>query len=448
VAAGTWRRAFVAFVAFAIAACETATPPAAPSMAPTGSSSPSLTKPPGQTASAETPTPGRTAGFESPQPSGPPPAPDSDPTSADLIEAALAAGTIDAPTALLYRVYSTFSDLRLPEEYRTPVSAGDDWAMFQAQTTIDTLPPEIAAELRPFLARPTARESVFHGAAATSYLPLADPFAPQLVLPALGNPYGPGNFVCDVGSWGHIEGGTTLAGGPAWKVWGVCNDTASINDVVKAAGYMELLYGAEVALMGPPKPDTGGGVDEAGDGALDVYLISSCVSRAGRCMGTEFRTDRGILAYAQVTAPCDSDAAARCSSFIVIPRATIVSPLGASTVAHELFHTLEFNHNAYGLFASGDGNWFMEASSVWSEHYFYPAGRPAAVHPRFSGFQSGPFGLSDTAGLNEYDSYVWPLFMEQLGGKAKIAAAWQKIEGQAGNEAIDAAIDGTMVPPA
>ncbi len=77
---------------------------------------------------------------------------DAGPSSADLIDAALAADTIDAETALVYKVYAEFSDARLPAQYRG--SGALHWegqAIREASRIFATLTPSAQAILAPFL---------------------------------------------------------------------------------------------------------------------------------------------------------------------------------------------------------------------------------------------------------------------------------------------------------
>jgi hypothetical protein len=345
----------------------------------------------------------------------------------------------------LYRIYAMFGDARLPAEYATASWDDDQAALSYLATSIDTLPANIADEIRPFLARPTDPLSVFHEDGGTALLPLADPNAGAgQVQPALGNPFNAADFVCDSGNWGHIDGGTLL-NGPAWKVWAQCNDTAAITGAVTVAGYMDLLYTAEVTYMGPPLPDVGGGPDEAGDGPLDLYLVNQCVSRSGRCMGTIFSpNDQGAIAYAQATGPCIGTAGAeKCSGYIVFKR-SFMGPNTPGTLAHELFHVLQFNHNTGGTHEGGVTNWFVEASAKWAEWHFYKPGRPVNVYGFFSWYQMSALSLTDVAGLNEYNSFTWPLFMNQQATEQSIATAWGAIEGKIGNKAVNDAISGQL----
>ena len=83
-------------------------------------------------------------------------------SAADLIQADVEQGALDQDTGLLYRIYAVFRDPRLPAKYQAGVAIEDEGAFEAAQASLDSMAPEIAAELRPYLVRPTDPSSVFH----------------------------------------------------------------------------------------------------------------------------------------------------------------------------------------------------------------------------------------------------------------------------------------------
>jgi hypothetical protein len=125
-----------------------------------------------------------------------------------------------------------------------------------------------------------------------------------------------------------------------------------------------------------------------------------------------------------------------------------------STIAHELFHVLQYAHNRRGIVYCVDPNcddveihWFAEASATWAEHHFVPEARGAPDGPyvRFrEGFRSSASGLNFIDHDNEYDSWLWPLFMQQELGDNAVAAAWTAIEGAVGYDAVQAALDSVL----
>ena len=85
--------------------------------------------------------------------SGPSSAPP--PTSFELIDAAVTAGTISSETGLLYKVYNTFADPRLPPRYHGDDSKlPDSHALDYALQRWDSLSSPTREALRPFLTPP------------------------------------------------------------------------------------------------------------------------------------------------------------------------------------------------------------------------------------------------------------------------------------------------------
>jgi hypothetical protein len=430
--AGTWSRAWTTasrplragLLLALVAGCATSPTPAPGTAAATGAiaspvvaASPAATQDP---AASPLPPPAATT---------PPVA--QEPTSVDRILEARDAGSLDEPTALLYRVYAIFGDPRLPAEYASTTWDEDGGALAEAALQIDTLPPEVAAELRPYLARPTDPSSVFHGSGAIGMVPGTAVLAMARPAPA-HDPDAPAAVVCDrATNWGYIDGAEP------WRVWGPCNGPSDPQLIEEAADAVADLWPDLTAFMGPPIPDAGG-PDEAGDGRIDIYLVSQCVSRAGRCLWWAGNQDS--LGVATVTSEYRGSPGSRASSgFIRISSSAFGTSL-RSALAHELFHVLEYAHNVDGPLAGG-WHWFVEASAKWSEWYFVPGTRGTEVYPWFATYQGSSFGLQSTTGNNEYASYVWPLFMEQERGAAAIQAAWAAIDGLTDHRGITAVIN-------
>lgn len=455
---GARRRRSIAVlvVATLLAGCQAETPPPSGSPAATagGGTTPLPAASPGASPAASDaavaiPTPAGSPGDVSVETPGPIPAAEVRmPGSRDRILAALDEGRIDEPTALLYRVYALFGDARLPGEYVTDRWEEDAGAMAAAAAQLDTLPPEIAAELRPFVARPTDPVSVWHDVAAaatdgaTADAPV-DADGSVVALPARTATYVASDFVCEADGWGYVAE-RPLVGPVAWKVWTGCTDAAGIAQAVQVAGFLERLFGKETALLGMPVRDAGG-PNEAGDGPLDVYLVNQCMARSGRCMGSLFAVaDKGAIAYATPASPWLGAAGARKASGFIVFKRSFMGANTESSLAHELFHVLQFAHNATGTAQGGVFHWFLDATAKWAEHFFVPAGRPGNVYPWLSTHQGTAQGLNDETGVNAYASFVWPLFMQQELDETAIADAWTAIEGKRNWQQVDRAIDSVL----
>lgn len=400
---------------------------------------------------AATPSPAGTSGAargETPSAlSSPPPAtgpsadpvelPSAEPNSADLIDAAVAAGTIDAATGLLYRIYATFGDPRLPATYSTGAAAEDVIALMEAGAQIDTLPPDIAAEIRPYLLRPTDQSSPFNpartastGARTISYRP---PAAVSITTAA----------TCDEAlGWAYADAANWL------RVWAPCGspDVSAIPQVIAVA---DAMYNDEKAYLGGKTPlEDEGGVNQGWETRVDIYLVASCVPRSAaggavatagdeQCLGID---DGLTVASSPFSGPAGAKAT---SSFLLINRGIVGDPNKfRATMAHELFHAFENAYNHTGFFGSTGVKWIMEASATWAEWKFANAVPMSAAGPIFRQFQRAKISLQDDAFANGYVSFGWPLFLEQERA-GSVRVVWEQIEGEAGNS-IMGAIDSVL----
>ena len=86
-----------------------------------------------------------------------PPPGDWAPVPADKILADVEAGKIDADTGLMYRIFASFADPRLPAEYAGGPPDIDQAALDEAafRQANGDLPPAVADAVRPYLLRPT-----------------------------------------------------------------------------------------------------------------------------------------------------------------------------------------------------------------------------------------------------------------------------------------------------
>lgn len=403
----------------AVAACGADAPTAAP-----GSSAvpaPSATGAPGTTAA--------------PAPTGPsaPGATGGEGTSGDLITAAYEAGTIDRATGLLYRLQAAAGDDRLPAEYRSgaAVPAEDDGAAAIVVAEWATFTDEQRAAFLPYVVRPTDPASIYAlpGTARS-------PFTLASTRGATAGPAGGTAAVCEDGFLRESVPGLPVV------VWGQCGgstEPAVLARVDEVLTYVAAVWPPMTALMGDPIGDANLPDDdypdapEAGDGLLDVYVVAGSVGGRARPITT------AALATTITAPPVAGPAAAETSSSYIVVDGTRGSGLALkSTLAHELFHSLQYAHNNLGTVIPSregpgwDRHWFMEASATWAEHEFVPAARTTEVYPRIETFQASGDGLASVRGTNEYASWLWPYFMRQEEGPEAIGSAWFDLEGVSG----------------
>jgi hypothetical protein len=329
------------------------------------------------------------------------------PTTTDLIEAALEAGTIDAPTALLDRVYAYVGDPRLPAAFAAGVRAADDSAILEASAALDTLPPAIRDEIIPFTLRPTDPRSPRNGTAA----PAAGV--------ELANVRLAGAAVCQPDGW------AVAAGQAPFNIWIRCGAESEVR-AEGVAQMLDALWTPMTGLMGLPIPDENvKGV--VGDGRIDVYLVNECITRGGRCL----EISATAVAMADRSDPIIPVGKAwKSSGFLILSGDP---SLGFDELrhdmAHEFFHVLEFAHNTYAPFG-GPAGWFGEASSTWAESHFTRTEAASDTTGWFEDFQDTSLSLQRVVGDNAYASFMWPYFMEEERGATSVAAAWGALEGK------------------
>lgn len=257
--------------------------------------------------------------------------PVSDLPTSELIEAALANGSITKGTALLYHLYAGLSPNSLPAEFR---GTGDDLpggALFQ----------EIA------LAWPTLAAS--EKAALQPYLlpPAAD-----------------GSWVQEPGFQAQAVQWETVSNSRI-KVWW---QTQRPEDAAKAAAILEELDGAIwpdiVNYMGgaqrAPISDLGQ-KGSGGDGRYDVYLVHNAPLEPGK---------KPVLGW--VSPFLDAEGNLKCEvtpTYMVLNSRATLSPEFFSTLSHEFMHSVQFT---YDVGSCGDYRWLMESTATWVESWLYP----------------------------------------------------------------------------
>jgi hypothetical protein len=341
---------------------------------------------------------------------------------------------------------AVFGDPRLPAEYAAGAWSDDEAALGAAVERIADLPAEVAAELRPYVVRPTDPTSVFFGASGAA---TAEPRTGPQLAAAGGLALVVPTVTCPSTGWGYVDGSA------AFRVWGRCNGSPSERlereaQIQLVAGWMEQIWADEVAYLGrPPIPDEGtvdqganpdlGAADRGGQ-RIDIYLTAQCVTRDGDCAG--FNNYATAWPSPQRRGSAGSR---RSSGFIVVNRAMTANPAFArAALAHEFFHVMQNAFNREGVRVGDRSFWFVEASATWAQWRFAPEGSAVDHHTmtpgRFESFQGSPFSLQEAAHSNRYWSWAWPLFMQQASA-GSVAAAWQAIEGRRTEAEVNRAID-------
>lgn len=424
---------FTVLVAIIQGACLAPGPTSSPAQTTPTSGAPTTTQLP-----TAPPGPTDTPAVRPTETPGPPPTPGApiSPSPVELIEADLAAGVLDEPTATLYRLYASVGDNRLAEQYRgefseDDVAEEDDVAAVLAREGFATYTADLQAEMLPFLVRPNSPLSYWAAATeATSAQSIANH----------GPLIGQSPSAC-VDGWMRQP-----ANAPAKAVvWGQCGGMPEADMLAKvnqAKRYIGELWTDMTALMGEPIGDKEDPADprddfpETNDGLLDFYIIDHNVGRHGRYIGAAYGANYGAYPFA---GPVPARTA---SSYIALSAFIASGSEFKSVIAHEFFHSLQKRHNWKGIYISRGAFWFTEASATWAEYKFVPEGRSHIGKPRWAEFLAAGESLSaNYPEDNPYRSWMWPFFMTQEAGKESIAAAWTAMKNQYGFLPLQTAVD-------
>lgn len=407
----------VLLLAFVLCACDsgapTATPVATVSNTPTdisqiGNNTPTVEST-AEISGPDTPTPAGstvvgTPALGTPIPTLPPstPEPPRAPSSLDKIAVALAAGDLDADTALVYQLYAYYLPAKLPAEYQ-----GDDDVSFPEPTLLfarlsermSSLPAAVQAEAQQFFLRPTNSQSFWYQLAAQDSA--ADPRGPGLASVAMAPP-------------GYRSKDT-----PHVRVWYNANNTDSTRKGAIVAADIEMMWTKEKkAMLGrEPCDDEGFGLNED-DSRLDLYLVPRTTEVHRRSVsGPEIVK----LAYPGITIALGSNGKCAQTAFLLVD-VNVDNDHLRSTTAHELFHAFQFSFPRAEGTNEDDYDWWVEGSATWASDLVYPKLNFEQGYLRsnwaFQDKYDGPLDehsaiISDT---QEYAAYIWPFYLRQQAG--------------------------------
>jgi hypothetical protein len=321
------------------------------------------------------------------------------PSSFDFIAAAFAAHEINDEQALLYRMYASFGDSRLPPQYK-----GDDSGVFENPAMGDL--PDAWAGL----------------SQATK-----DILAPFLLTPP------------EPGSWFELQGGGAAAAAPSASEWATISPPTAkakvwyhpshSGDAATAQKYADALEGTIwpnlTQLMGrPPLPDCGAACPSGGgDDRFDIYIVNE-----------------NVRSYTKWNTPGDVPACKKTPAVMVIRRNASLA-----TLAHEFMHAVQYAFGLAGTCSAYD--WFAEASAQWAMDYVYPSGPPGG--PPNEEQQAAPWMLDEPSLMlnykndsHEYGAYLFPFYLARMKGQPLIVRTiWENFETTAKSlEAINDAL--------
>ncbi len=353
------------------------------------------------------------------------------PTSCALIDAALAAGTIDDETALAYKVFADFGDPRLPADLQ-----GDDGAAREgcgAQEALERFSSlSVATQdlLAPFLVRPEDPASWLRTQSA-SLLQAAAALAPALPSKkkrkkAKQASRGASSILATAtpaaDPLDDVLGRVLTRNGKVYVHWrkDLHPDDDGVAQVI-ADEIDDTIWTKLTGLLGEPKPDE--------DGVLDVYLIDT---QALTVMLSDHANDTQGLTRLRAGS-CDKGG----NAAVVYLNRDKLAEL-PQTAAHEITHAIQARFSL----ASNceETRWLREASATWAEHFVYP--RNDTEHGYASSFLGVPeVPLEKLGGLHEYGAYLWFLYATRnadANAPSEVRSVWDFLAGHDSLGALDA----------
>ncbi|HSC64990.1 MAG TPA: hypothetical protein VLD35_15215 [Caldimonas sp.] len=330
------------------------------------------------------------------------PAISASPGSADLIGAALAAGTLTKEQALIYAMYAEYRDPRLPAAY-----LGDDVGLIEgtahakvlehiAEVGLANVSQATLDALRPFFI-PAYLEGSYERASAV-------------------NPHG--KSALTVSRPQGAKAGWTPVAGTNVVVWYETSRAASdaANAAMLVAEFDNTIWPMLTGLMKrTPKSDLHSAFFTEIDGRLDISLEDLPGTIEGR------------------TIPVDW--IAKNTAVKIVLRRDVSGPVLQAQAAHEFMHAIQF---AIDVKASSMPAYatIREATAAWATHYVYPRNGWETQYAKHY-LNDKKVGLSyddprDSEKVKiafRYGAYLLPLFLETRFGAGIVRDIWDRTVG-------------------
>jgi hypothetical protein len=345
-------------------------------------------------------------------------------SSFELIEEALAAGELDAETALIYQVYAITLDPRLPAKYRgVDEDVLESSALREVVRRWDSLSAEAQALLAPFLTPPAYEGSWADPATAWRVAETGSSGAQAAVSPAddplahfcWSDPPFPGPLP----GWERlITAHTTIWYQTAGDVWPSGYQLATPEQTAAtahaAASVIEHIIQQETGLMNRwPIFDTNVPCN-GGDGSIDIYI-----------------TRRNSKTGAQVIPYPPGDVERPGYIWLAPDYAKGDLKTVRDALAHEFFHLISLSYpqaRTYSPKGLPEYEWLDEASANYMVEYVYPDDQfeheAARDYLQLDYLTSLEVGLE--RGTNGYSDYVYLLFLAERLGPPVLRAIWDK----------------------
>ncbi len=301
---------------------------------------------------------------------------ETEPTSFELIDRALAAGEIDAETALIYRVFHVFEDERLPGAFHGGVDTlPDTHIIADVIERYDQISDAGRAVLAPFLIPP---------AAEGSWLEQRQ----------------------DGGGGGVIQWETVVSPSGRVKVWSQTRYPGDNVTAATIAGAVDGIWNQLAGLMErEPLSDGDVGDPNGGDPKFDVYMVRmQSASGETHVYQTGFSCSNPNPVYVLIDGR-ESDCL-------------------LATVAHEIMHAIQWSYvGNSGCLIGLNYRWWMEASATWAEEYVFRRDKNECQADKAFSFLRQPEEPLEFSGrphdpfhIHPYGAYLWPYYLERSSG--------------------------------
>ena len=398
------------------------------------------------------------------------PAESAEPSTRALVQQAVAGGDLDEHTGLLYRLWGQFHDPQLPEAYRSKAPAHDNGVLRQLTRGLESLPDEVAEQVRPYLLRPTDPGSAFssssgggpgvgdadgadvEGSATAEDSSGADEqvVGAQRASIGLGTPAAgqqpeesEESEATDELEERQCQDWETMASDQVpFRVW-VCESFGDSAAVTEAMGllvglldeYTPDMMKAPDGGMGEPVRDRPNlDPHDAADDKIDLYVLDADWFGPDRYTGREEPLVHGHVAV--VDNPFRGTTS---SGYMLFNAADVKAAMDRGTdsweraeldraVVHEVFHILQFAHNYTAP------QWFAESTATWAEHFYVDHSFRVHHEQHLATFQPHERSLlSNSSDGYPYDAYLWALFMEQeaFAAEGAIFDVWRQLNDRA-----------------
>lgn len=340
----------------------------------------------------------------------------SGPTTFELIDQALGDGLIDEETALVYKVYDSFGDGRLPQAYRGRDDRFiDNPVIDEVRARFDTLSPQTQALLAPFLLpadEPGSWMDLQQSATVNTTVTLAAGAHRGEPTPAA---------VSASAVWTRVD----TANGQASVWWRSDRSSDAARAQAFAAELDRYLWAKLTTAFKTPRPDVtalnpGGPADyHAGDPRLDILLTS------------------GQRASTEILAGCDGN-----------PRGALIelTPFSDNAeLAHELMHAIIAAYPTLTCQGRGDLRWMNEATATWAQQFTYPSYNSEHGNRTHRGAKDYldspevPLNFLDNA--HEYGAYLWFFHLAGQGNDPTVVKkTWEAAYDKASLDAVESTL--------